>query len=680
MRKKFVFLSFILAVTIAALHIFYFSFTFLDSHANISHAADGFFLPENVRPEPFKIPLYLLVMSSIAAGSILGRKRIQKFLDSLIKNKKIISFAPIVFTALFMYFVWLLGTYPLFEWNQVALPKTLLTFVYSCVWLAIIFLLPKFLERFKLNSTIENCIIIALLIFFTYIPTFPVSLFDYSYLIGPAHAVASGQTLYSQAPSQYGFGSILLFALAEKIFPGVLLNLGVFIWALYIIEVFVLYVFVRKFSGSARAGLLALATSVTLSFFSLLSTPFGIPQVGAFRWLQFLLTFLLLIYVDDRTEKLSRRMLVLFLIAFLSLLVVDVGIAIDIAVFLYWGLQFLARKISFWRCVQSGLLYLGGLFLSFCVLNTFSLFLSGKIIGVQLIFHTVSQYSQHGYGFLPLAFHTFFWLFFLTIIASFFVYTLQKKETLWTRAVLLSALLFMTGSMYMLGRSHPHNLFNISRLWVLNLFVLLTPLIKKIETGKHARKNLFYVSVVVVLIFIPSFFRQQNMVHLFREKIGRLPYAVPALSNKFPAKIQTNFAVDYERDLRSLPTTYKEEVQLLQETFPTPNQPIAIFALNSTYFYYLSQRPSLLWSDPLDMILQTEEVSHALLPIKKNGCPPVIAYDPLCIDRTTCHRPPNDGILVAQDQVYKAFVKMCGNYKPFRCAGELCAARRNSSS
>ncbi len=657
--KKLVWPTFILIITIGALHVFQFLTAWFDL-GPISRVDFSFFLPEWVRPEPFKIPIYLMIMCSIAVGSVVLRRYYLVFLSRLEKQQFFLKIVPYVCVCLSVYFVWLLGVFPLFNFDQVTLPRTVTSIGYSLVWAGILIFLPNYLQK---KNRWSDAVVIGMIVVFTYMPTFPVSLFDYSYFIGPAAAAAAGKTLYLQAPSQYGYGSILLFAVAEKFIPGILLDMGIYMWVLYVVEVVLLYIFFRKHTGSLRAGLLVVAAMITLSFFSIVSIPFGIPQAAAFRWTIFIATFLL-IFKNERTAR-------LWSVAWLTFLVVDVGLAINISLFLYWSIRFLAGNLTFRQLLKIFAVYAGGLLLGFFFFSLLSFYLSGNIVNPFLIFHTLSQYGAQGFGMLPLDTKTYFWVYVITMIISFFVYANTVKESVWSRSVLLSSLLFFTGAIYMVGRSHPHNLFNLSPLWLLNFFVLLTPFWRRIERANMMSKRIAYGTAFCLLIVFPAFCRGNNLAHLLREKIGRLP-----LAQHLPGKLRTDFTVDFERDLRTLPVTYAKETQLLQETFPQPRQEVVILALNSTYFHYLSEKPSLLWSDPLNTIIQQSDLDHALIPVKLHGCPDTIAIDPLCIDKSTCNRPPNEGISVAHDRVYEAFSKLCGRYVPVRCAGVLCIAKR----
>ena len=363
----------------------------------------------------------------------------------------------------------------------------------------------------------------------------------------------------------------------------------------------------------------------------------------------------------ERNEKKRRTSsdLVLIPVAFVSLLVIDVGLTISLSLAAYWGLRFLAGNLTFRQLVKKGLVYGSGLLMAYLFFTVLSVILGGSFINPWLVVHTLVAYGSKGFSTLPIDFHTFFWVYVLSMVAGFSLYALNQKETAWQRAVLLSTTLFTFASVYFVNRSHPHNLFNLASVWLMQLFILLTPLLQKIERLSNRKRNFAYALGLGLLVLVPAFGRQDNLTHIFREKVGRLPIA-----QRLPARLRTNFSIDFERDLRSLSQMYTAEIQLIQATFPDQDRPIVIFALDDTYLYYFSHRTNLLWSNPLNTIIQAEDVTRALRPLKSSGCPEMIAYDYSCLQKSTCARSPEYGYYVAQGQAYEAFSKICGRYEP----------------
>src|SRR3972149_10690757 len=198
------------------------------------------FLILGVSPEPFEIPLYL--------GLCFLFVLLIYFIHSKIKKKhlKIHPWVKLsVFLLLLFLFLRNLGGYPLKDeapqykaiTNQSLVNIYLLIYFATMLTVALeIVILDKLLQNAKLKQLIIYTGVTLFIVIVTFPPRFVISGIDYSYFYGPVWEIIKGKTIYTEVSSQYGFVSILILSLLNRLGLLPLLYLPVLIWVLFMVQ------------------------------------------------------------------------------------------------------------------------------------------------------------------------------------------------------------------------------------------------------------------------------------------------------------------------------------------------------------------------------------------------------------------------------------------------------------
>src|SRR3989344_3307327 len=381
------------------------------------------------KPEPSEIPLYLI----LTFVSVIGIYFLHKyFLKANLVSNKIANY--VFFAFMLIVFISNLGGYPLKGFIQPDLKVELnpIDYFYLLVYLgSIIFILieaqiiSKLLKNQKKLLLIFGVPLLLILItLFTFEPRFPISPHDYSFFFGPIYEVAQGKTLFTEATSQYGFLSIIFLAFFYKLKLLSFAYLPVFIWFLYVGLYFFCFFLIYKISRSLTLALIGLFSLITLNYFSLYHLPITIPQVGAMRWIPVVLSAILFYW----SKRIDAKKFV-FLTALLSFWVVDSGLAIILAYFASLFVFFLGKVTDLKTSLKAGALVLSSLVFIFAVVNIIHIIFGFRGINLAQIFLRLRQYTQAGFGMLPMESQTYFWfvmlIYFLSII---FFFRKEKRD------------------------------------------------------------------------------------------------------------------------------------------------------------------------------------------------------------------------------------------------------------
>src|SRR3989344_1570836 len=381
------------------------------------------------KPEPSEIPLYLILTFLTVVGLYFLHKY---FLKTKSGSKKIFKY--IFFAFMLVVFISNLGGYPLKGFIQPDLKAELKTidYFYLLVYLgSIIFILSEaqiisnlLKNQKKLLLIFGVPLLLILIAVFTFEPRFPISPHDYSFFFGPISEVAQGKTLFTEATSQYGFLSIIFLAFFYKLKLLSFAYLPAFIWFLYVSLYFFCFFLIYRISRSLTLALIGLFSIMTLNYFSLYHLPISIPQVGAMRWVPVVLSAVLFYW----SKRIDAKKFV-FLTALLSFWVVDSGLAIILAYFASLFVFFLGKVTDLKTSLKAGLLFLFSFIFIFIALNVAHMLFGFRSINLAQIFLRLRQYTQAGFGMLPMESQTYFWfvmlIYFLSII---FFFRKEKRD------------------------------------------------------------------------------------------------------------------------------------------------------------------------------------------------------------------------------------------------------------
>lgn len=368
-------------------------------------------------------------------------------------------------------------------------PFALMAVVMSILWLLI-----KVSYR---KERLANILIIIFLLPICFIATGPISPSDYSYIFAPALRLLKHFEI-----KEIYFQYDLLLSFIAVIWMKMNINLNFFqiigqlsFYVLFLASFF----FSKRFFIKKQLSYYLLISLVLVKIYGLMHDPVLCFQVTPLR-LDWWILLLALSFISGIYNKLLGIVLGLLVIFHRTFgLIYTIGYFEIISVLFL--LDFIDSKISF----QSFKIKIKKHFF-LCLPNiailAFSFVASLIILGDSL--EAASAYQKIGIGFLPISAISFYWYF--PILASATVVLLMKKRkslsTNYFNSSLLLIVLSIGNSIYFFGRSHEHNIINISAslIFVLFLFfdLVLYPLTAKGELQSKWKK--------VISVLLPSSF------------------------------------------------------------------------------------------------------------------------------------------------------------------------------
>lgn len=626
------------------------------------------FIREGAVPEPFEIPLYLVLSVLIVILLFLIHKAIAKQNSS---SSRSIVIKSIIFLALLGVFIKNIGDFPLARdiYPYKRQPGEIYT-IYLSIYLGFMALVGAYSVIFnhlvtsgkKIYKVIFFIFIALVIALLTFEPRFPLVGHDYSYFFGPIWEIVHGKTIYTDVSSQYGFLSVLLFSLLFKFkffsFP----SFPAFIWSLYIIEYFLCFYLIYKISRSTITSTLGILSIITINYFSLYHLPASIAQSGPLRWLA-LVASLALFYKYKRFD--SKRFI--FLISLLSFWTLDIGISLIMSYLFTLFILKLTNSIDFKRLIKACSSFMLSLILIFLSINLIHFLLGYKLINFLLVFKKLGQYSQSGFGMIPIDSYSHFWIVILIYFSSIIYFFRTSPNPLLNKegnlrggelqTLLFSANLALFSSAYFVGRSHDNNLFHISVLPLLTLFLLLGFILKNGFSNKSRLSFLiFNVTFFIFLVAYPCFQRQEVLAELIREKIKRV-----AAGNIFKPEL-----------MGILNKKYPMEASLINQNL-TEKQ-ILILSPDDTYLYFLTGKENLMMDNSQVTILTEKDLSFSLQKVFKK-CPKKIVADCGLMNKCKKSDPFTVDFFSIQPLLLQRIQTACKlKYEPVVCTNQICIA------
>lgn len=600
-------------------------------------------------PEPFEIPLYLV----LSLGFVLMIFFSQKLFERLNRLPLLIKILLIFLLSLI--FISQLGRYPMGgEYDPYPpRPNSLIYFIVGFLYLAVLGLaivMSRYLNRIYLFWAI-----VFVLALVTFDARFPMAGHDYEYFIGPSYEVAQGKTLYTDILSRYAFLTPIIFAILNRLSHFSLFYIPFVVWFLYICQYFICFFLLIKISKSAPFALLGTFSLMTVNYFSLSHLPSVIPQVGPLRWFpSILLLFLFYKLKDLESKKFIAA------ISFLSFFTIDVGIAILLAYGVTLFMLMLQGAINFRRIVRAIILLAINLIAIILFIDILHLVFGYKSVDILTSLYSFRKHAILGLSMIPIVEKTYFWFVLLIYFASviyFFrnVFSPSNISHLKSNILLLfSANLSLFASVYFVGRSHPHNLFNISLFPILNVFLLFGLNFKKLQTSNL--KLLTSIFLFIVFIALPTYQRRITLTEMLSTKYTRL----------------TGGKIFQSEVDEIINTKYREDMKLIKSNLPDD---AIILSADDAYLFYSSGKKNLLDANPILGIDLPEDLDFALKNAVKN-CPQKIAID--CSFAGKCPSyTPFVGVSFDLKLILDKLEAGCSSkYKPEVCSTHLCIATK----
>jgi hypothetical protein len=615
------------------------------------------FIVHWVYQKPYDIPIFLLLTIGTVLLILFSYKpyNINKYKSLISKNSIITLIIFYIFFDLLFSFWSNLGVYPyshdLPSHSLFTTESRIITFfVYSALVIGFIIGIYKLrlLNLFRKNTFAKiSLVVIGIIAYITFEPSFPIEWHDYSYFIGPILEIAHGKTIIAQTPSQYGFLWVIIL--------GVLTHFGLFnvaflpvlIWILYIVEYYLCFYLIYQLSECLLYSLIGLFSIITINYFSLCHLPATFPQTGPLRGLPMVLSILLV----SKFKNISSKILI-FLLCFLALFTMDVGIALILAYCFTLFILLLKMNITFIQFLKNILFVCLFLFIEILLITTIQLLLGYSTINFAGVFFKLEQYSQQGFGMIPMTRLTYFRVFIFIYFCSI-LYIFKNEIVKKSIIVLFSANIAMLAAVYYVCRSHPHNLFHIGLFFMLLFFLAVGTKIQKLDNS--ALKKLTYVVLILSFIVFPAFERKQAITNILQLNIANTKQF--GLFN-----LQMNSVLN---------TKYSQEKKLLVETFTS--QQIPILSPDDSYFLYLVNKSSMLYANPQSADVSLQEVKLSVRTIAMT-CPKTIAVDPRLFN------PKQDvqtlqWMYASEPYALKIIEKSCNFvYKKTFCTQNLCLA------
>src|SRR3989344_4114099 len=641
-----------------------------------------FFPRELFSPEPFEIPLYL-ILATVWVIIILSKSL----------NLFTLRTGPkrwIYFLVLLLAFFLNIGSYPMK--NSAEFIKSpvdpMSSLIILIIYLIIILAIIAIVYHLKKLKIILFLLILAVLALFTVEPGFPSNPHDASFFLGPIFEISKGKTIFTTTSSQYGFLSVLIL--------GALTNLRLFnpfylpllTWFLYIVEYFLCFYIIYKASRSIVFSLIGLFSILTINYFSLYHLANTLPQIGPLRWLPLILSLFLI----QRFKTITNGKLILIL-SLLSLWNVEAGVALLLSYASTLLLLTITGYIKKKKLILSFILLFTDILISLTLLNFIHLVSGRQTIDFIAAFTRLREFAVAGVAMIPLPWRTHFWFVLLVYFATIIYVFRNSKQMVDDRGwkidnevrksridkfnllssifksppsifyhpssiLLFSANLMFFASIYYVGRSMPHELITISVFVLLTIFLFLGSLFRQV----HSTKIRIFALLIVFffLIVFPAYQRKE--------------FIVEKMLDKYKQFLQGNIFVS-ETD-KNLEESYKNEVVLVNQNIKEGQT--LIISPDDTYLFYKIQKRNLFDSNPVWATIDMQSEMKLAIDKTINICP-----DKLVIDCSLVKKCPayitfvNQDTVVAFPQLLVGIENKCQvKYQPTICTNKLCIATK----
>lgn len=606
---------------------------------------NGIFLSDDVAPEPFEIPLYLLTTAFLILLIYLNYKKhifqhiYKKYINSRKKEIWIFIFLSIIF-------IIRLG-FPHTDNFDIKSVGIVIFYLIFLTLSGIIISTTQLTKREKLKKILGYFLAFVFISVVTFEPRFPIAWDNYSYFMGPILEITHGKTIYTQIPSQYSFLWILILAPIAKLGMDVRF-LPALVWTLFIFEYFLCFYLIFKVSKSFTFSLLGLFSIITINYYSLNTFPSILLQSNPIRWPQLILSALIFYKFKN-----IRSFAFLLILALLSLLTIDSGIELLAAYGLTLFIFYLKKVISFKQSMAAIVKISMTLISLFFIFSFLNFLINRSFVSISPMFAKIIEFSRSGFTMIPIPHFNFFWFAILFYVSSLIFFFKEKNNSKLSELILFVANLSLFASFYYLGRSNDFNLYHIALFPILNISLLLGLFIARHPKTKIALCVIFSI----LFIILPAFGKDASISYLLSQNLENFK--------------QGNI---FQPEMRSILTKkYLREATLIQNNFPQKD--IVLISPDDTYLLYLTHKYSLVDFNPqtgLDTILEVKMAAARL----DGNCPKKIVVDCSVFDQNCSENIPLVVQDLAQPVLFKQIEDYCkASYQKKQCAGQLCIAQ-----
>ncbi len=472
-------------------------------------------------------------------------------LSSLFQNRVI--YLAIFFNLAFIssiYFINIGFTPPMYQHNGLPPDLSIMSVVIGIT--VLLLLMQKYLHK-----TLLLLIIMVLLLPICFISTGPISFFDYSYIWAPALRMLNGVPV-SEIYFQYDLFLSLLAALWMKL--NLDLNLfqilGQFSFFMFFVG---LYIFSKKFFINKTLPVSFLISLLTIRFYSLMLDPVSLFQVTPLR-LDLWVILLLLIYYKGAYHWINAIVLGLLVLSHknFGLLYLFSYIQLVFVLFVIDLIElFIDKKINF-DSIKSLLQKHFFLNLKNCLI-IFGFVLSSILLFKGFVPESALLFQKIGNGMMQISITSFYW--YIPILYSLgFLLLLKHRHSLspnYFHTGLLIIFIAIGNSMYFFGRSHEHNILNISGAIILTLFLLFDLLGQRSIVSKIAIKQRTNEKIIKDINYKKKQFEFRKRV-VFVLPILFIAGAAYYYSEKISGKINSQYE-NFKKDQRIYPVNFVPE-------------------------------------------------------------------------------------------------------------------------
>ena len=615
---------------------------------------DKLYRPAGAFPEPFDLPLYFILTFIFVLVIVAIQKLARHF--PVIKRLKINLF---IFLFLLLVFISHLGSYPLAGQFYPFTPRQNQSFydiriILYLVTVALIIAETTIVFKLFKNASVASILlyvwIFFLIGFFVFEAGFPIRPHDYSFFLGPLWEIIKGKTIFTDIPSQYGFLSVLVFVPLYKFGIFSFSHLSMFVFIIQIVQYFIDFYLIYKVSKSLPLALIGLFSIFTINYLSLFVLPLTLIQYGAMRRIPIELSLLLLY----KKKKIDSRIF-LFLYAVSVFWIIDTGAAMLFALGFSLFLWFLHNRLAIRNVIFSFVFFSLSLIGIFALLNFTHIIFGYKQIAIVEAVNALRLHSLDGLLMIPMPAHSYFWITMLIYFAiMIYLFTISEWDNN-QKLILLSANLMFFANSYFVGRSHDANLFNLSNIILLNLFLLIGVSWKTLKNP--TLRILFACFLLFIFIVLPAIQRKYTIAEMIEKKVNMF-LAGNIFQPALPQELESRFA---------------KEKKLIAKNLK--DDEVLILSGDDTYLYIVSDKKNLLDYNPQSGIGTEREMKSALKRALRR-CPQKIAVDCNAVGKCqNINYYTNSWPLTSF--ILDTLQKDCRTiYKPTVCTDTLCIAQK----
>lgn len=407
-------------------------------------------------------------------------------------HKKVLSILLFIFLIINAYFFYLkIGFYPPMPAQATGLtPFVLMAVVMFILWLL--------LKMASLKERIASIFVVIFLLPICFIATSAMSTADYSYIFAPALRILKHFYL-----KDIYFQYDLLLSGIAAIWMKLNINLNYFqvigqfsFYALFLASFF----FSKKFFIRKQLAYYLLISLVLVKIYGLMSDPIVFFQVTPLR-LDWWLLILIISFSRGFYDKLLGIVLGLLIIFHhtFGLIYLISYLEIISVLFLF---DLISTKISF----ESFKISIKRHFL-LCLPNIVILilsFIAGLLILGGNSMGAASDYQKIGIGFMAISPVSFYW-YFIVLVGATVAILIKNRKLLsinYFNSSLLLVALSIGNSIYFFGRSHEHNIINISASLIFVLFLFFDLVFYRIGIKAQLQSR----CKKIIMISLPSLF------------------------------------------------------------------------------------------------------------------------------------------------------------------------------